>query len=449
LLIIANNNSSVARLFGSPSITPQQTSKLAEDPDFIAAIQSQLETGSIESTADAAALKGDKGDKGDTGATGNRGQAGTSGNAGSNGVDGIAGQSGLQGPQGEKGEIGARGPQGAMGAAGAAGQNGQDGADGTSYDISGNGLEVINNVLGLELDGSTLTTSANGLRVSAALSDQWDLAYTWGDHASAGYAKLNGQSGGQTLIGGTAANNALSLQANSATSGNTATATAIQFKVGNSGATTALSIFNNGNIGIGTTASYGKVNLNGVMVTTSEGDIFGQHDSSSNATYPVFDRYNDTSDSDFDGGTFLFGNGSNAWVGLEKPGGGNLARFRVRAVNSSFSGNVGITTDGSNQIVPFQFAQVTGLGDNPSITSFGGSTYSTSDWNPAVVGFATGGTCSSNWSNGTLTGFQYWWEANEGNWQLRIDMSGPNDGCNNVQVMFVRKEFSSRNGYGF
>jgi len=65
-----------------------------------------------------------------------------------------------------------------------------------------------------------------------------------------GYALLAGRGGGQTLIGGIAADNLLTLQANSA-SGNTPTNAAIQMKVGDSGGTTALTILNNGNVGIG------------------------------------------------------------------------------------------------------------------------------------------------------------------------------------------------------
>lgn len=419
LVVVVKSSDQAARFFGEPRDSSLQTRELAKDPEFIAALQSKLQP-----TPHTTTLKGDKGDTGDSG------------------------QVGAQGAAGPQGAAGTQGPAGPAGPAGQDGQDGQDGADGTSYNISGQGLEVTSNTLGLELDGSTLSASANGLRVNSTFSDQWDLSYSWGDHGTAGYAELTGQAGGQTLIGGTATNDTLVLQSTSA-SGTTATNAAIQFKVGDAGATTALSILNNGNIGIGTTASYGKVNLNGTMVTTSEGDIFSQRDSSSNATYPVFARYYDTSSSDFDGGTFLFGNGANAWVGLEKPGGSDLTRLRVRATNSSFSGNVGITTNGSNHIVPFQFVQVTGLGDNPTLTTFGGTSYPVSDWNPAVVGFASGGSCGTGWAGGTLNGFHYWWENNGGNWQLRIDMSGPNDGCNRVQVMFVRKEFSNRSGYGF
>jgi len=66
------------------------------------------------------------------------------------------------------------------------------------------------------------------------------------------FAVLAGKSGGQTLIGGTGVTDKLVLQG---TSGNgTSTATALEVKVGNNGALSALNILNNGQIGIGTNA---------------------------------------------------------------------------------------------------------------------------------------------------------------------------------------------------
>lgn len=66
-----------------------------------------------------------------------------------------------------------------------------------------------------------------------------------------GYAYLAGRSGGQILTGGTAVTDVMSFIG---TSGNgTLISPAIQFKVGNNGATTAMTILNNGNVGIGTT----------------------------------------------------------------------------------------------------------------------------------------------------------------------------------------------------
>jgi uncharacterized protein (TIGR02145 family) len=64
----------------------------------------------------------------------------------------------------------------------------------------------------------------------------------------------SGVSGNQTVVGSTSANGTLTLQGNSATSGNTATNAAISLNVGNSGATTAMTVLNNGNVGVGTTS---------------------------------------------------------------------------------------------------------------------------------------------------------------------------------------------------
>lgn len=72
--------------------------------------------------------------------------------------------------------------------------------------------------------------------------------------AETGYAKLAGRGGGQTLIGGTAANTQMVLQSNSAT-GNTSTAAAMTVLVGDSGATTAMRIEHNGRITIGSNGS--------------------------------------------------------------------------------------------------------------------------------------------------------------------------------------------------
>lgn len=82
------------------------------------------------------------------------------------------------------------------------------------------------------------------------------------------YGLLAGRSGGQTLIGGTAADNTLVLQANSASASNTATTTVISVKVGNSGGTTALSATNAGRVSVpvslavgGTPAQTGELRI--------------------------------------------------------------------------------------------------------------------------------------------------------------------------------------------
>lgn len=72
---------------------------------------------------------------------------------------------------------------------------------------------------------------------------------------------------GQTFIGGTGVADILKLQG---TSGNgTLTSPAIQAFVGNNGATVALTILNNGNFGIGTTSPGVKLDVSGVIRTSS------------------------------------------------------------------------------------------------------------------------------------------------------------------------------------
>jgi len=81
------------------------------------------------------------------------------------------------------------------------------------------------------------------------------------------YALLAGRSGGQTLTGGTAANNTLILRGNSAASGNTISNANMQFNVGDSGGTTAMTILNNGNVGIGDSTP-------SALFTVGNGDLF-------------------------------------------------------------------------------------------------------------------------------------------------------------------------------
>lgn len=77
------------------------------------------------------------------------------------------------------------------------------------------------------------------------------LEATVGTDAAAKLARLLGVLGGQTLIGGTAATDALTLQG---TSGDgTATAKAVRVAVGNNGSTEAVTVRNDGNVGVGNT----------------------------------------------------------------------------------------------------------------------------------------------------------------------------------------------------
>ncbi|MDD5071492.1 MAG: helix-turn-helix domain-containing protein [Patescibacteria group bacterium] len=81
------------------------------------------------------------------------------------------------------------------------------------------------------------------------------------DHTQ--YALLAGRSGGQTLYGSITADETLTIRGNSAVAGNTLTSANLIFGVGNSGATTAMTILNSGNVGIGTASPARELEVSG------------------------------------------------------------------------------------------------------------------------------------------------------------------------------------------
>ncbi len=127
---------------------------------------------------------------------------------------------------------------------------GNNGIDGTNYDISAagvitggtwNGAVIADGYIANDITLTNLTQITNRDHGSLqGLSDD--------DHTQ--YALLAGRSGGQILIGGTGTTDDLTLQT---TSGVGATGADMHFKVGNNGATEAMTILNTGNVGIGTT----------------------------------------------------------------------------------------------------------------------------------------------------------------------------------------------------
>lgn len=117
---------------------------------------------------------------------------------------------------------------------------------------------------------ATLSSLINALSGKAAFVANDKIPFLDSDNAglfnwitytnlSAAFPLLVGRSGGQTLIGGTAVGNALNLQGTSANG--TASAAAINFKVGNNGGTNAMSILNNGNAGIGVAPGDARVSI--------------------------------------------------------------------------------------------------------------------------------------------------------------------------------------------
>jgi hypothetical protein len=100
--------------------------------------------------------------------------------------------------------------------------------------------QISNVVVPLVLSGATLSISQ-----ASIVHDNLGGLTTGDPHTQ--YALLAGRSGGQTLFGGTVANNPLSLRANSVT-GNSANTDAIRLGVGDNGATNALVLSQNGKL---------------------------------------------------------------------------------------------------------------------------------------------------------------------------------------------------------
>ncbi len=128
--------------------------------------------------------------------------------------------------------------------------------------------------------------------------------------------------------------------------------------------------YGGGSVGIGTTEPKTTLTVNGALSTLLEGDVFKQYDPTTGEgnLYPLLGRYFDESGSPYSGMTFLFGSGPSAAVGIEKPGGDKVNLFRVRADNSTFTGNVGIGTTNPTSKLDVVSMPGTDVGD--SVASF-------------------------------------------------------------------------------
>ena len=114
--------------------------------------------------------------------------------------------------------------------------------------------DVPHNYVGVANEYVVVNASATGLTFSTGPN-------------LAGYLQNSvGISGGTTLIGGTGVTDSLTLQS---TSGVGAAGANINFKVGNNGATTAMTILNNGNVGIGTTSPTAVLHLKAGTTTAN------------------------------------------------------------------------------------------------------------------------------------------------------------------------------------
>jgi len=148
----------------------------------------------------------------------------------------------------------------------------------TAYDPAGAAAAVTPTSLGLVIGtnvqayDSDLTTWAGitpaaGMGTFLATPSSSNLASALSDETGTGYSVFSDSPIFTTkitnplIIGSTVANGTLTLQANSATTGNTLTNPAVSVNVGDSGATNAITVLQNGNVGIGTTPSSGKFSV--------------------------------------------------------------------------------------------------------------------------------------------------------------------------------------------
>jgi hypothetical protein len=115
-------------------------------------------------------------------------------------------------------------------------------------------------------------TSGTNLSVVEAGAMEYDGTSLFFSPASTRYNIIMnglGHSGGQTVIGGTAATDVLKLQGTSANG--TLTSAAIQALVGNAGGSAAMTILNNTNIGIGAAMTAPTANLHIEAGSTAAG----------------------------------------------------------------------------------------------------------------------------------------------------------------------------------
>lgn len=148
----------------------------------------------IEAAASGVGPQGPAGAAGPQGVAGAAGAAGAQGIQGSQGLQGLPGSDGAQGPQGIQGATGADGPMGPQGLVGPAGPEGPQGIQGlpgvggvTSVGLSAPaGLSVANSPI--TSAGTIALSYAAGYSIPLdASQSNWNTAFGWGNHASAGY----------------------------------------------------------------------------------------------------------------------------------------------------------------------------------------------------------------------------------------------------------------------
>ncbi|MFA7663015.1 MAG: hypothetical protein WCX88_03825, partial [Patescibacteria group bacterium] len=70
----------------------------------------------------------------------------------------------------------------------------------TTYTASGSGLELSGTQFALELDGTTLSNGASGLKIDDTLVSNWNEAHGWGNHADAGYVSALSLNSGSVIF---------------------------------------------------------------------------------------------------------------------------------------------------------------------------------------------------------------------------------------------------------
>lgn len=204
----------------------------------------------------------------------------------------------------------------------------------TEYTISGFSIVEIGATLALTPEtiqsypGQWLDTSSNGLNATLPSTGVTPIMPV---------SPLNplslGRLGGQTLIGGTAATDALKLQGTSGTG--TAASPAVQILTGTNGGTVACTVLNNGNTGIGTTSPGSLLQIGNTTANINAFLTLGKTAAATENDLPII----------YCGSALVPGSGNDLILAAQSSSGGIIlgtsSGSKVSVLNN---GNVGIGT---------------------------------------------------------------------------------------------------------